>query len=400
MSQIDEALSLRLNRFQQRSLIVGIVGLVLGVGGAFLNRGQFFQSYLFAYLFWVQLGLGCLAVLMIQHIAGGGWGFVIRRPLEAGMLTLPLMAVLFIPLLGGMQDVYVWARPEEVAQSELLQHKSPYLNTPFFIIRTIVYFAVWTGLAYFLNRWSQQQDQAADPTLAERFSRLSGPGLALFGLTITFASFDWMMSLEPEWFSTIYGFMFGVGAGAVAFAWAILLLALLSKYKPLSEVVTAGHFNDLGNFLLASVMLWAYMSLSQYLIIWSGNLPEEITWYIYRTQGGWQWVSLFLILFHFALPFLVLMSRGVKRKARALSMVAGLIIFMRFIDLFWLVVPAFHQTGFQIHWLDLVLPVGIGGVWIALFIRQLKQKSLLAINDPHLQEMVEHGHPEAPSHSY
>jgi hypothetical protein len=330
---------------------------------------------------------------MIQHVAGGGWGFVIRRPLEAGMMTLPLMAILFIPIIFGMPDLYSWARPEEVAESPLLQHKAPYLNVPFFIIRTVVYFANWIGLAYLLNKWSREQDDNPDIGPA-RFQRLSGPGLALTALSITFASFDWMMSLEPEWFSTIYGFMFAVGAATAAFATGVIVLALLAQIKPLSEVVKVGHFNDLGNFLLASVMLWAYMSLSQYLIIWSANLPEEITWYIVRTEGGWQEVGLFLIVFHFALPFLALLSRGLKRRRQALAIVAGFILFTRLVDLYWLVVPAFYPSGLHLDWLNIVLPVGMGGLWIALFIWQLQRKSLVAVNDPHLKEITNHGHHE------
>jgi len=390
MGQIDETLLGRLNRFQQRALIVGIVGLVLAVGGAFLNRPQFFQSYLLGFLFWTQLGLGCLALLMIHHVAGGGWGLVIRRLLEAGMMTLPLMALLFIPIIFGMQELYLWARPEEVAHSAILQHKTPYLNVPFFIIRAVVYFAIWIGLAYLLNWRSRQQDQAAETPSGGPFHRLSGPGIVLFVLTATAASFDWMMSLEPEWFSTIYGFMFMAAAGAVAFAFVIPFVAELSKYEPLSGVVSTRHVSDLGNFLLATVMLWAYMAFSQYLIIWSANLPEEITWYINRTRGGWQTIGLLLIIFHFALPFFVLMSRGVKRNPQRLALVAGLVLFMRLVDLLWLVAPAFHHSGFHLHWLDLVTPIGIGGLWLWLFIRQLKQKALVPVNDPLLQEITKH----------
>lgn len=399
MYQTDETLNAHLNRMQRLALITGVVGLILAIVGAVINQAQFFQSYLFAYVFWAQLSIGCLGVLMIQHVAGGRWGFVIRRPLEAGMMTIPLMAVLFIPVIVGLSVLYPWARPDEVAASELLQHKAPYLNVPFFIIRTVIYYAVWIGLAYLLNKWSRQQDENAEIGRS-RFQSLSGPGLAILAFTLTFASFDWMMSLEPEWFSTIYGFMFAVGAMAAAFAGAVIVLNLLAKYKPLAEVATTTQFADLGNFLLASVMLWAYMALSQYLIIWSGNLPEEITWYIYRTRGGWQVVGILVVIFQFALPFLVLMSRAVKRKARSLSMVAGLIIFMRLMDLFWLIIPAFYQTGFHLDWLNIVLPIAMGGFWMAFYIQQLKQKPLVALNDSHLQEITEHGHAEAASHSY
>ncbi len=399
MTQMDDALSRRLSGYQQRALIVGIVALVICIGGAFINRAQFFQSYLFAFVFWAQLSIGCLALLLIQHVAGGTWGAVIRRPLEAGTMTLPLMAVLFIPIIFGIPDLYRWANPEEVAHSELLAHKAPYLNVPFFIGRTALYFVIWIALAYLLNKWSGRQDQDAEAVPESRFSSLSGAGLPLVALSLTFASFDWMMSLEPEWFSTIYGFMFGVGSAAVAFAFVVAVLNVLAQYKPLSEIVTIQHFNDLGNFLLASVMLWAYMSFSQYLIIWAGNLPEETTWYIARIQGGWQGVAIFLLIFHFVVPFMVLLARGVKRRPRALTLVAGLILFVRLVDLFWLIIPAFYPTGFHLDWLNVLMPIALGGLWIALFIRQLRQKSLVAVNDPKLQGIVTHGQHEATSHA-
>jgi hypothetical protein len=400
LSTLDGALGAQLARLQRLSLITGIVGAVICLVGLFINSAQFFQAYLFAYIFWAQLAIGCLLLLMIQHVAGGGWGFIIRRFLEAGAMTLPLLAVLFIPILLGIQILYPWARPEVMAESEILRHKAPYLNLPFFAIRTAIYFAIWIGLAYFLNKWSRAQDNDPEAAPLQRFQQLSGPGLVISFLALTFASFDWMMSLEPEWFSTIYGFMFGVGAGAAAFAGAILVLARFANHKPLSEVVTVGHFNDLGNFLLATVMLWAYIALSQYLIIWSGNLPEEITWYVYRTQNNWQWLSLFLILFHFALPFLVLMSRQVKRKARNLTIVAVVIMVTRLVDLYWLVMPAFYHSGIHLDWLDILMPIALGGLWFAVFIWQLKQKPIIALNDPHLPEVAEHGASEAPSRSY
>ena len=399
MMQIDDALSRRLSSYQQRALIVGIVALVICIGGAFINRAQFFQSYLFAFVFWAQLSIGCLALLLIQHVAGGTWGAVIRRPLEAGAMTLPLMAVLFIPIIFGIQDLYVWANPEEVAHSELLTHKAPYLNIPFFIGRTVLYFVIWAGLAYFLNKWSSLQDKDANAVPESRFSSLSGAGLPLLALALTFASFDWMMSLEPEWFSTIYGFLFGVSSAAVAFAFVVAVLNILARYQPLSNVVTIQHFNDLGNFLLATVMLWAYMSFSQYLIIWAGNLPEETIWYVARTQGGWQVVALFLIVFHFVAPFFVLLARGVKRRPQLLTLVAGLILFVRLVDLFWLIIPAFYPTGFYLTWLNVVMPIALGGLWIAFFVRQLRQKSLVAINDPKLQGIETHGQHEATSHA-
>ena len=379
----------RLDRIQHRSLIAGGVGLGLCLGGAFLSPEQFFRSYLVAYLFWTGIALGSFAIVMLHHLTGGGWGFVIRRLLEAGTRTLPLMAVLFVPLLFGLPDLYVWARPAEVASDPILQHKSLYLNIPFFLIRTAGYFAIWIGVTYFLNKWSVEQDRTAEPLLTRRLQVLSGPGLVLYGLTATFASIDWAMSLEPHWLSTIYGVMFIVGQVLATLALMIPMALLLADREPLSNVVSPAYLVDLGNFLLAFVMLWAYMAFSQYIVIWSGNLPEEIPWYLHRTTGGWQWIALFLIIFHFAVPFLLLLSRVTKRSVQMLSAVAAALIVARFVDLFWLVVPAFHHTGVHIHWMDLVAPIGIGGIWMWFFIWQVKARSLLPLYDPRLAGILE-----------
>jgi hypothetical protein len=384
----------QLDRVQRRSLIVGMVGLALCLAGAFLSREQFFRSYLLGYLFWIGIALGSCAIVMLHHLAGGAWGFVIRRLLESGARTLPLMAALFVPLLFGLHDLYLWARTQEVAGSELLRHKRAYLNTPFFLIRTAVYFAAWIGLAHLLNKWSGEQDQTSEPSPTRRLQSLSGPGLVVYGLTMTFASIDWVMSLEPEWFSTMYGIMFIVGQVLATMAFMIAVAVLLSDRRPLSDVASAAHFHDLGNLLLAFVMIWAYIAFAQFLIVWSGNLPEEIPWYLHRTQGGWQWIALLLAVFHFAVPFALLLSRGTKRRLRTLATVAGAIILMRLVDLFWLVVPAFHPAGPRLHWMDLAAPVGIGGIWIAAFLSHLKGRPLLPLHDPSLREafsLEEHG---------
>jgi hypothetical protein len=380
----------RLNRIQQWSLIIGGIGLVISLVGAFVSREQFFQSYLFGYLFWISIALGCFAATMLHHVAGGAWSFTIRRLAESGAMTLLLMAALFIPILLGVNQLYLWAQPAHVAESELLQHKVPYLNVPFFAVRAVLYFVIWIGIAYLLNKWSAEQDKTAEPGLAQRLRALSAPGLILYVLTATFASFDWMMSLEPEWFSSIYGLIFIGGQMLVAMAFAIILTVSLAQYQPLSNWISANIYNDLGNFLLAFVAFWAYIAFSQFLIIWSGNLPEEITWYLVRTQGGWQWLALVLILFHFVVPFFLLLARWSKRRVRILTTIAALLFVMQLVALFWLIMPAFYPQGFHLHWLDLVTPVGIGGLWLAFFVWQLKKKSLLPLHDSRLQEVPAH----------
>ena len=376
-----ETLRPQLDRVQRWSLIVGLAGSALCLVGAFRDPGQFFRSYLLAYVFWISIALGSTAIVMLHYLVGGRWGFVIRRLLESATRTLPLMAVLMLPLLFGLRELYVWARPEAAADHEL-EHKALYLNIPFFVGRTIVYFGAWLAIAYFLNKWSSEQDQTAEPSLMRRLQVLSGPGLLLWGLTVTFASVDWVMSLEPHWFSTIYGMLFMVGQVLTTLAFVIAVLMLLSGHKPLSDVITPGHFHDLGNLLFAFVILWAYIAFSQFLIIWSGNLPEEVPWYLSRVRGGWLWVALLLLIFHFFLPFLLLLSRDVKRRMRVLAKLAAALIVLRLVDLFWIIAPAFHPKGLSLHWLDAMAPLGLGGIWIAVFVWQLKGRPLLPLHDP------------------
>ncbi len=380
------------DRFQGAALLVGVASLTLCVLGAVLSGWtEFFRAYLLAYTYWLGLALGCLVIVMLQHLTGGAWGLVLRRLLESATRTLPLLALLFIPLVFGVYDLYQWARPEEVAHSTLLQHKQPYLNVPFFLMRAVIYFVAWLSLAYFLNKWSREQDETGDPRLAGRFRLLSSVGLVAYGLTITFASIDWVMSLEPMWYSTIYGALFGTGQVLSAFAFAIAVVILLAARPELARLLSPENWRDLGNLLLAFVMLWAYLSFSQFLVIWSGNLPEEIPWYVRRLQGGWQVIGMLLIVFHFSLPFVLLLAREVKQHRQALMIVAGLILVMRLVDFFWLIVPAFDRPGLAVHWMDVTAVVGLGGVWLAMFLAQLKRRPLLPLRDPYLPEVVPHG---------
>lgn len=354
-----------LERFQRPGLVIGLVGLAVSLAGAFIDPEQFWRSYLLAYLFWLEISLGCLAVLMLHHLVGGRWGLAIRRLLEAGAMTLPLLALLFVPLLFGLQTLYIWTNPEALSHSELLQHKSAYLNIPFFLSRTVIYFIVWLGIAYLLNRWSLEQKRTGEPGLSARMRRLSGLGMVLYVVTATFAAYDWMMSLEPEWSSSIYGLLFIVGQVLAAFALAIVGLRFVSKDQPAAAAGAVPpwttHFNDLGNFTLGLVMIWAYITFSQFLIIWSANISEEAVWYYQRSQGGWLWVGVFLVLFHFVLPFLLLLSRRAKRRARLLSALAMGLLFMRLVDLYWLIAPAFYPVEARVHWLDLTILVAMGG---------------------------------------
>jgi hypothetical protein len=383
-----------LNSWQQRALIVGGVGLGLSLIGIFLSPRQFFASYLTAFLFWVGFSLGCHGLMLMHNLSGGNWGYAIKRILEAGAKTLPLMAVLFIPIALGLSQIYSWADPNQVAASELLQHKAAYLNAPFFLGRTVLYFVLWIGSSVFMLGWLHRLERDPnDPYLQHRTRLYSGFGLIFYVIGMTFASFDWGMSVEPDWFSTIYGIAFITGQGLTTFAFCVAILAILSPYEAAAEITQPSILNDLGNLLFAFVVLWAYMALSQFLIIWAGNLPEETVWYIHRSRGGWLTVGVLLVVFHFTVPFFVLLSRFVKRRARLLATVAGLILFMRWVDMFWTIAPAFHPSSFYLHWLDLLLPIGMGGIWLAFFIWQFKRNTLVTplYQPAQLHEVADHG---------
>jgi hypothetical protein len=387
---------------QRRLLIAGAVGAAVSLVGALLNARQFFQSYLMAYMLCLGVTLGCLALGMVHQLSGGAWGVLIRRPIGAATRVLPIMTVLFLPVLAGMRALYPWTDATRVAADEVLQHKHLYLNVPFFLVRAAVYFGVWNLLTYLLNAWSLEQDRNPDPRLARRMQKLSAVGLLGYGLTITFASFDWLMSLEPHWFSTIYGVLIIGGQGLSAMALMIAVLVWLGRRPPLDRIVVPAHFHDLGNLMLAFVMLWAYFSFSQYLIIWAGNLPLEISWYQHRLQTGWRTVGVTLILFHFAVPFVVLLSRTVKRAPDLLIRVAIGILVLRLIDLFWLIAPEFHENGLVVHWLDVVLPLSMGALWLAAFVWQLRGRAILPVHDPQFDEalgaIIERGTPPRTAH--
>jgi hypothetical protein len=377
----------RFMHLQRIAFSVGIAAAIASLGGLLVaGKTQFFQSYHFAYMVWVCLTLGTFGLTLLHHTVRGIWSLPVLRFAEAGAATLPLMLLLFVPIVIGLSDIYPWARAEVVLANEHLQHKTLYLNVPFFLVRAAVYFAVWIGLASILRRWSLQQDQTQDETLAQKRTNLSAPGLVLFVLTVTFAMFDWSMSLEPLWQSAIYGAWFIVGQGLSALAFLTVVLLLAARHKPFADVLTPKLMRDLGNMTFAFVILWAYTSISQYLIIWSANLPEEIVYYVKRNQGGWQYLSAGLIVLQFFLPFLILLSSRVKRYSSLLLRVMLFILVMRVVDLFWIITPAFGRQTLQVHWLDVTLLATIGGFWLAWFARQVRAAPLLARHDTRLQE--------------
>ena len=372
------------------ALIAGIFFSVLAIAGVFIDRGQFFHAYLVGFIFWTGITVGSLALLMLQHLTGGAWGLVIRRVLEASTRTLPLILLLFIPVILGLNQIYSWTNRAEMDQVPALREKAEnYLNPAFFITRAAVYFALWSLMALLLNWLSLQQDRTADSKLKKRLQMVSGPGLGILILTITFASIDWVMSLEPAWFSTIYGLIFVASWALSALAFGILMMSWLSKRAPMNTVVQTNHFHDWGNLLLALVMLWTYFAFSQYLIIWSANLPEETVWYVARKHGGWGAIALGIVILQFVFPFLTLLSRAAKKSPQKLALLAVLILAMRAVDVFWLIEPSYNREHFHLSWMDVVLPLAIGGLWLATFAWQLQKRSLVPINDPMLEQALE-----------
>jgi hypothetical protein len=368
----------RLERFFRAASITALIaGLVYLAGYFLVGPFLFFQTYLFAFMFCLEFSLGALVLFLLYLLVNGGWGMVIRPIVEAASRTIWVMALLFIPLLFGLFYLYPWARPEVVAADYLLAHKTPYLNVPFFIIRAVIYFAVWFALAYKVGGWARSPDYATNIPLRRRLQRSAAFGLILAAVTISFASIDWMMSLQYDWYSAIYGLLVLSGQVVGSLAFALLLTPLLARYYPLSGIITRRHYRDLGAVMLSVVLFWAYIAYSQYVIIWAGNLPFEVTWYLNRSDGGWLWVGIFIIVVQFALPFLALLSVNAKRNPHVLMGVGSVVIGIRLVDYFWHVTPAFRPGNLYIHWLDLVAPLTLGAVWLVAFSWHLMRTPLL-----------------------
>ena len=385
------------NRVQMGGWVVGGIALVLAIVGAISSPAKFYQAYIFSYMLVLGLTLGSLGLLMLQHLTGGRWGVIIRRPLEAASKNIWLMAVMFVPIVLGMKYLYSgniyeagWLNAPKSGEGALSHFQQSYLTSSGFLIRAVIYFVVWGVLTVIFNMWSKQQDvNREDRALRQKFKMFSGPGVILYVLCMTFASIDWVMSISPHWASTIYGFLFVAGQAITAMAFVIVIVTMLSHYEPMSAIINQDRIHDLGKLLFAFNMLWAYFGFSQLLIIWSGNQPEEITFYRARLMGGWGIVAVMVLLFSFALPFLVLLSRDVKRTAGLVSKVAIWMIVMRLLDLYWMTRPEFTSSPMP-TWLDIVVPVALFGLWLGFFIFNLKQAPLLPLGDPKLEEAIAH----------
>jgi hypothetical protein len=379
------------SRVQMGGWLIGGVALIAALFGAFTSPDKFYQSYLFSYLLVLGLTLGSLGLLMLQHLTGGNWGIIIRRPLEAATQNIWLVLLMFVPVVAGMSSLYgAWMDPEHRKAEPLSPLQQRYLTSSGFLVRAVIYFAIWCALVWIFNKWSRRQDvDQENRALRRHFKLLAGPGIILYVVAMTFASFDWVMSLSPHWASTIYGFIFVAGQAVSAMSLMIAVVVLLSGSQPFASVLQKRHLHDLGKLLFAFNMLWAYFDFSQLLIIWSGNLPEEITFYRSRLNGGWGVLAVTVLVFHFAVPFLLLLSQDVKRNARLVSKIAMWMIFMRLVDLFWMTRPEFTTRAMP-TWRDIVIPVALIGLWVGFFAKNLKRLPLLPLGDPKLAEAIAH----------
>ena len=376
-----------INRVQRIALVIGVVGLAASILGAIIEPSQFFRSWLFGFLPWIGLSVGSLLIYMLHHLVGGAWGFLIRRLCSAAARVLPLMLLLFIPILFGLHDLYPWTRAATMHEPAIAT-KAGYLNEPFFLVRQAIYFLIWIFWAFNLFRLVRKLELTNHLPLIRKMQNFSAGGIVLVSFAITFAAFDWVMSLEPTWASTIFGFIFMVGDALLCFTFVTMLLLKLAPFSPMKNVVRPQIFQDLGNLIFAFTMLWAYLGFMQYLIIWAGNLSEEVIWYVHRTQGGWEWIAFGLIFLHFFVPFFILLNRRAKRNREILFWTAGAVFVLQVIDLYWYVMPTFEQGRLRVHWLDFATVLGIGGAWIFYYMMQLKRRPLLILSDPRLEEAI------------
>jgi len=367
---------------QRWAFIIGVIALIACAIGWVTEPAQFFLSYLAAFLIWLGVALGSLSWAMIHYLTGGRWGYAVRRFFEAAMSTLPLLLLLFVPVFFGLSYLYPWTHAAERTSDEVLRHRQAYMNMPSFVLRAIVVFAVWIALAHLLTKWSGEQDATRNPEPTKKLRKLSGPGLVVYPISVTFAFVDWVMSMEADWFSTMFPILICVGQMLSALAFSILLLAWLERRTGLAQITGQQTFHNFGNLLLTLTMMWAYLAFSQLLIIWSGDLPHEISWYLHRIAGGWKAIAAFLFLFHFFVPFLVLLSRRNKRRLGVLTSVAAMIFIAHAVDVWWLVTPSIFKTGIHVSWLDFAAFLGVGGIWFTVFLNRLQTKAIVPLNDP------------------
>ncbi len=385
------------SRWQKRALVVGIVFAIPSIVGWILESSQFYRSYLLGYMWCFELTVGPLALLMLYHLTGGSWGTVIRRILEAAMQNIWLMLLLFIPIIAGIHQLYPWSHPEELAESAHLRMIAHgYLRESFWLIRAGLYFIFFISFVWLLMRISRRQDQPPERFYDRQLQVISSQGVVIYLFVTLFLYTDWLMSLTPEWSSMIYGLIFNAGHGLAAISFAVVIAGLLAKHEPMRFILQPEQFLDQGKIMLTFVMIWGWWTYAQWIIFWSGNKPDQISWYIARTRGGWEYYWFALVMFYFCVPFALLLSRSFKSNYRTLMKLALWTLVARYLDEFFFIAPSFPNRAGHFHysWLDAVVPISLGGFWMALFFHHLKSRPLLALQDPHVTVVVEHAYGE------
>lgn len=367
-------------------IAIGVVLLAFSVPGFINDPQQFYFSYLTSWIYWFTIGIGAFFFILLSNLIGSVWTVVLRRLGEIIAITLPALIVLFVPILFGMHDLYHWTHEDAVATDTFLQHKEPYLDTVFFAIRAVFYFAVWFTLTWYLYKKSTQHHGSGKTV--DRMRQVSAPGMILFALTLTFASFDWLMSLDPHWYSTIFGVYIFSGSFLVFNAFIILFIQILHKQNILKNSVTIEHLHDVGKLLFTFTVFWAYIAGSQYFLIWYGNIPEETVWFLHRWEGSWKYLSIALITFQFIIPFFILLFRSSKRNLTILKSISILLLFAHWIDIYWIIMPSLHHHGVHFSWMDLSTFGGIGCIYLGFIVRQMQKQPLVPSGDPRLTQSI------------
>ncbi len=369
-------------------LVMAVVGLGLSALGFFTDKAQFSHSYLTGFMFTLSIALGCLFFVLVKHLARAGWNVVTRRIAEVAAVCIPVMGILFIPVLLGNHELFHWTHHDAVEHDALLQHKEGYLNLGFFIARAVGYFLIWSLSAIWFYRKSVEQDESHDPHVTVGLQRRAAPLMILFALSLTFMAFDWLMSLDPHWFSTIFGVYMFAGCALCAFAFVTLAAMTLRRNGQLEGTIRVDHYQDLGRLMFAFTVFWAYIGFSQFFLIWYGNVPEETLWFLHRAEGSWKNWSALLGVGRFLVPFALLMSRYVKRRPVMVAAIAVWVLCMHYVDMYWLVMPNLHHDGVHLHWMDLTCVMGTLGVFLSVFVRRFAAKALVPVGDPRLKESL------------
>lgn len=367
---------------------VGIVALIATVVGYFLDHDQFFFSYLVSFTFFSSIILACLFFVMLQHVTRSHWSVALRRIPETVSADLWIWALFIIPVLMGMHSLYHWTHADAVAQDPVLQGKVPYLNTPFFIVRQVIYFGIWSFLGWRLYNKSVEMDRTADWGLQTLLRRTSGPGLFIFAITLAFASFDWLMSLDPHWYSTIFGVYYFAMSFQAFFAVMILIVVYLWSKGLLTNTLKKGHLYDLSVQMFGFTVFYAYIAFSQFLLIYYANLPEETVWFLERLEGGYQYLAWFYLFGRFVIPFAILMPKDVKFMPKVVTPIAALILLSHLVELYWIIMPVW-QHGIHFNWMTVTAVLGLGGVMLGFFFLKFGRQKMVPLKDPRLADSLD-----------